>query len=486
MAAEKNRSVQAQAEMEALAALRKLGGELVREEDIERGDKFVIPKQMTLKEAVKFLEVKRAEDEEEAEWVRRFRYRPLDGAVATERAIRRAFGTLRHVGTPGFFGDTPPQMIDVEVGPGEKIQVPWGRLEIPALSGVYFQLHATEDPELGAVFAIVATGKKKRRFEVEGLFKLIDDELQAGSIYKGRAIDANFGFLDLSRVERDKVVYAEDVMAQMEASIFAPIRFPGQLKEAGVQLKSAVLLHGTYGVGKTLFAYLTGQECEQNGVTFIQVRPNQDDLTAAMQSARMYAPAVVFFEDLDTIASADEENDHISGLLELFDGVRAKGVEVMAILTTNHADRIHKGMVRPGRLDAVIEITPPDGPGIIKLCKTLVPEGLLQDGTDEEWQAVADAALGYIPAFVHEGCKRAIKYALVRTGGDLSEVRITVEDLRQAMQGLRAQYDLMQDAKDLVQRDSLGQAIERSLQPMVNDVVGQHFDRLDPRLLQDA
>ena len=484
----KTLSPQQKIEKEALEALERLGGGLVQEDDLEFGDKFVLPRTMSLRDAISFLKHKIVEDEEEVGWNRSFPYRPYDGAHALVSAIRKHFGTLAHVPTPSFFGPVPPQLVDVEVEFGRKEQIPWGTFEIPALPGVMLTTGKTFDPDLGEIFTLHASGIRRHSRKVHGLFKLIEKELEERSIYRGGAIDAGFNFLDIARVSRDNVVYAEDVYAQLEASVFAPIRFPESLREAGVQLKSAVLLHGTYGVGKTLFAYLTAQECVANDVTFIQVRPGRDDLEVAMQTARMYAPSVVFFEDLDTIATPEGASDHISALLELFDGMRAKGVEVMAILTTNHADQIHKGMVRPGRLDAVIEITPPDAQGIIKLCQVLVPGELLAKVTEKEWDAVAEAALGYIPAFVHEGCKRAIRYALVRTNGELEGIKLTGDDLRLAMQSLRPQYEMMQDAKDLVSQDPLSVAVRSTIRPVVEgiveDMVQSDFDRLDDRMFK--
>ncbi len=452
--------------------LAEIGGSLVRDEDVERGPKLVIPHSMSLAEASKYLKDRAAAEEEEVRLQRTFPFRPMDGAVAVHRALVKFFGTFSHLPSKSPWGDTPPTFIDVAVGPKEVIQVPWGTVSVPAVPSTQLMMSEIEDEELGEIFWLGAETLRKHRPAVEGLFTLVEEELRRESIYRGKAIDGKFNFLDLSRVDRNKVVYAEEVQKQMDASVFAPIRYPDALRSAGVSLKSAVLLTGTFGVGKTLFAYLTGQECEQHGVTFIQVRPNQDDLRVSMQTAQMYAPAVVFFEDLDTVASAEQAQEHISGLLELFDGVRAKGVEVMGILTTNHPDKIHKGMLRPGRLDAVIEIGAPDGPGIVKLCKAIVHSDLLvepEENADKAWERVAEAMEGYLPAFVNEACARAIKYALVRNNGVLEKVE--VEDLRMAGLGLRAQFDRMTGASDLRQRDTLGEALRGVVAPTIEDVV---------------
>lgn len=434
---------------EALEALMKLGGSVITEDAIKKGDEFQIPHAMDEVQAAEFLLQQAEAKKQVVEVHKTFPYRPLDGAVGAYNAIVKAFGTVLHKGSRGFFGENPPQYVDVEVAHGETIQVPWGRLLIPAIPGCDLELHGSRDPELGEVFVIVGSVQRRYRAAVEGLFLMIEEELRLNSIYKGKAIDGDFNFLDLTRVDRDRVVYAEDAYKELETHILGPIRHGEALKEARVDLKSAVLLHGTYGVGKTLFGYLAAQEAQANGLTFLQVRPGRDSLEESLRTARQYSPCVVFVEDVDTLGGTDQTRDTVSELLEQFDGLRSKGVEVMAILTTNHPERIHKGMVRPGRIDAVIEITTPDAEGVVRLCKTLIPAELLaEDITEAEWVNVGLAGLDYIPAFIHEGCKRAIKYAVVRTNGNLAEVTITAEDIESALLGLRPQWTMMQEASD--------------------------------------
>lgn len=477
------KSTQKKAEVEALAQLRKLGGELFKEEDIIfEGTKLIVPEKMSLKDLEKYIQLKMAEEAETAEWHRTYRFRPWDGAAALERAFRDTFGQLIHTGVKSLFGKEPPQFVEIEVGFREYQTIPWGVMKLGFMPDVEFELGATRDPEYGLLFQLHASGPKRRRYEVEGIFQLVDAELNRQSLYRGKAFDGaqKPGFIDLERVTKDKVVYAEDVFTQLEASVWTPIRWARELRSAGVQLKSAVLLHGTFGVGKTLAAYLTAQECVANGWTFILVRPGQDDFNEAIQTARLYEPAVVFIEDLDTIASAEQEQDRISHLLDVFDGVRSKGAEVMVVLTTNYPEKIHKGMVRPGRLDAVIEITAPDREGIIRLCKTLTPEHLLDSSIPDEtytdpetketvwgWDAVAEAMDSYLPAFVREACDRAVKYALARVHGKVDEILITGEDLMNAGRGLRPQFDLMQDAKTAPEKIYLSEALQDTVRPVV-------------------
>jgi SpoVK/Ycf46/Vps4 family AAA+-type ATPase len=65
-----------------------------------------------------------------------------------------------------------------------------------------------------------------------------------------------------------------------------------------VPLKRGVLLEGPYGTGKTLTAFVTAKKCVENGWTFIML-DRVAALKEALTFARMYAPAVVFAEDID-------------------------------------------------------------------------------------------------------------------------------------------------------------------------------------------
>lgn len=480
MAAGATQKKQTQFEKEAevaRAALRQLAGQVAREEMIERGGtKIRLPENMSVKDGILFLKRVYDEQKQTATVNRQFRFRPKDGAHAAFKALKRAFGGVSTPPTMGFFGPNPPRFIDVEIGVGEVVQVPWDIVVIPHLPEVEFHFGSVMDPDLGPLFNIQASGPKGLMPEIEAVFILIREELEEHSIYRGKAIDDGFGFLDTSKVDPDKVVYEAETLASLEDNIFARLEHPEILRQLDQELKGSVLLEGTFGVGKTLAAYLTAQRAETASPpwTFILVRPERgktdEVFTQAMQTARLYEPAVVFCEDVDRISSADSETDRITVMLDVFDGARSKGAEILAVLTTNHVGTIHKGMVRPGRIDAVIHIPAPDHAGIIKLCKTLVPETLLDPSiTDEEWAEVAEAMDEYLPAFVAEACKRAVRRMVMRTGGEIENAKITAEDLILVGKGLRAQFELMQGAKDVPERDRLSAAFENVFEPVVEE-----------------
>jgi transitional endoplasmic reticulum ATPase len=454
---------------DALRELARLGGGMVHEDDvIFEGTKFILPANLKdLHEAVEVLD-KRAQDEEQVtSFSRTFKYRPWDGAAAVARAMRTAFGFS--IGKPirTMFGSRPPQMIAVNDGPNSTVEVPWGALEIPGLKNATLYLGTGHDADLGAVFAVNVECPKKYRDHIKGLFVLIEEELEHRSIYRGHAIDGATmpNFLDLSAVDPADVVYTEDVMAQLEANVWSPIRHAAQLEAIGQPGKRSVLFEGPYGTGKTLGAYLTAKVAVENGWTFILCRPGRDDLMETLQTARMYQPSVVFFEDLDTVSSqATSETDHVSRILDNFDGIQTKGLKMLLVLTTNHVERIHKGMIRPGRLDAVINIAEMDRPGVERLVKRIVGSSL-SDGID--FDAVYAAYEGFMPAFVREAIDRAVRYSVAANDGRLS--LIETRDLVEAARGLRRQLQLMEGAKDDVPESPL----DAGLRKLVKDSMDQ-------------
>lgn len=440
-----------------LAKLSELGGLRVQDDSLSfEGSKFILPATMAgrVGEAIRFLSDWQSAQEEEYSYERSFKYRPWDGAAAFDRAMKRLFGTAgigQTVRT--FFGNYPPQYVTIDCGPGETMQVPWGRVAFAPLNAT-FDLGGALSDEYGQVFHLSVSAPKKYRSHIEAFFKVIEEELKSGSIYRGRAITAaeTPGFIDTRKVDRRRVVYSDASMEQLDANVWSAIRYADSLRKVGLPIKRQVLLYGPYGTGKTLAGMLTAQEAEKAGFTYIQVRPD-DDLYGALKTAQLYSPAVVMFEDIDTIKTT--HSDGVAALLDVLDGVTNKGVEVMALFTTNHPDRLHRGMMRPGRLDAIIELAGLDAGGVRRLIEATVPRELLS--ADMEWDDVIKAFDGLLPAFAKEAVDRAQRYAIARSEG-VPQV-ITDKDLIGAANGIRTQVAMMEEAPIATDHDTVGGAL---------------------------
>lgn len=434
-----------------LRLLGQLGGSQVADSDLTfEGNKFIIPATMTTRQAIKFLQRRLEQDEETSQYDRTFNFRPNDGAQALQNALRKAFGTSG-IGktTYSFFGPNPPQLKTINTGIDKDnnaitAQVPWGAISFPMLEAT-LHLQATRNREKGLLFRLMVEAPTKYAGHVNGLFKVIEDELKQFSIYRGKAFNGaeEPDFINPHAIDKRKVVYTEEVYTQLNANAWGLIEHTDVQEQMGLPLKRAILLAGPYGTGKSLGAMLTAQKAIENGWTFVQCRPGKDDLGTVMQTAMLYQPAVVFFEDVDTIATTGDPQA-VSNLLDLFDGITAKGTKLLMVMTSNHPEQIHKGMVRPGRLDAVIRIEALDGPAKEQLIKATVPSEMLAE--DIDYAQIDQAMDGFLPAFIKESIDRAVRYAIVRSKGVPST--LTTEDFVSAAHSLRAQHDMMNDASE--------------------------------------
>jgi transitional endoplasmic reticulum ATPase len=201
---------------------------------------------------------------------------------------------------------------------------------------------------------------------------------------------------------------------------------------------------------------LTAQEAVNNNWTYILCRPG-DDLFNVLKTAQLYAPAVVWYEDIDGLAKGGTDED-ISKLLDALDGITSKGVEIVACFTTNHVEKIQKGVLRPGRLDAIVEFGFLDQNGITKLVQNLIKPSLL-DNVD--YSLVFKAFAGFYPAFAAEAINGALRYSIARNGGKVG--KISTDDLVNASIGLRRQLNLMDGAVEGANEPTLDSVLQKKL-----------------------
>jgi hypothetical protein len=444
----------------ALRALEALGGLTVQDDALVfEGEKFIIPEMYEGRphKAAEFIEDWIRQQSKKHNIVKEFPFRPYDVAAAFERTLRLVFGTSGFGATTmTFFGPQPPQLITVPISTTESIQVPWGKVDLPILDCT-FNVGYNSNEEFGIVGVITAEVPRKYRQHIEGFFVKLEEELRKNSIYKGKAIDGAMhpNFISTA-VDPAKVVYSDKVMTEVETHLWSPLRMPEAIRRAGLPLKRNVLIEGPFGTGKTLLGLLTAQEAVKAGYTFIQVRPGKDSLFDALKTGQLYAPAVLWFEDLDTKQEGDV--DHISRLLDVMDGMGAKTGDVMACFTSNYVDKIQKGVMRPGRLDAVIHIGALDAAGFERLIKAHIPARLRGEINYAE---VSEAFADFPPAFNVEAIGRALRYMLARTGG--VEEPVSTVDLVNAAEGLRRQLDLMNGAKEGARLVTLEDVLKRTL-----------------------
>lgn len=435
------------------------------------GTQFVIPEMLDTKLAIQVLK-RRLEQETQTiaidESIAGFF--PHDAAIAFSRALKEIYGWADLQSRQTFFGEDPPRMISVEVSPGSYERVPWGQMSFHGLHG-YLETSLKITNE--GLPAMRVTGKVQQRdkSQVARLCDRTRQLLREKSIYRGRAtricfpswddhpikiLETTPRFMDVSQVRADQLVFPTETMAQVRTSVFAPVESTQACRNARIPLKRGILLEGPFGTGKTLCAQVLARKAEENGWTFFYLE-DLEDLPAAIEFAKSYQPAVIFAEDIDRAVGEDRDDD-ANDILNTIDGIDGKHTEIITVLTTNNVELIHPAMLRPGRLDAVIPVRPPDEDAVERLIR-LYSGSLLAE--DADLTGTRRILTGQIPAVIREVVERS-KLAAVANHGDLV---LTGPDLETAAAGMMQHLELITPKP----RD------DRSDRVKAADVLGEHI-----------
>lgn len=423
--------------------------------------KIGLPNGMSISTAIEWLDRQQKADEAEVEVNSTIPAFPLDGAHALYEVITNLFGYARLMDTPGFFGPKPPTMYQIETAPGIIKQIPWGRMSFPGLEG--FLTTGMNVSDRGVSFVLGGVVKRKHEPLIRALVAQVIEYLKDGSIYKGRSVRVELGwmagernfhpqqdapkFMDVRSIRDEDLIVSPRILHELRTSIFARIERTGELVQWGVPLKHGVILAGPYGVGKTLAAKLTAHKCEENGWTYLYLE-NVKHLAHGLRLAAQYAPCVVFAEDIDRAVAGETRTESIDTILNTIDGVDTKNAPIVVVLTTNHPESINRAFMRAGRTDMFIKMEAPDAATaqrFIQAYTTFNGKSLLEPGTD--LTEVGQTLAGLVPAFIFEAANRAKVATIWREGDDIYG-KMSGEDLLLAAQSVREHALMLEDKKD--------------------------------------
>lgn len=448
---------------------------------VRAGDKMIIPEGMSAKEALDLLE-RRVKFEEEKVILREtFDCFPWDGAVALERVLTQQYGwAATETVVQEFFGmkfEKPPVLMTVEVAYGKTQAVPWGRFVVPRISG-YLETGVDRKESGRLVFLLTATIKRKDEFIIKALFAKIGEEIREHSIYRGKAIKLRFRdgdgdevemptpvFMDTEHIDENQLVFSKTVQDAVNTNLFTPIRRAHDCIANKIPLKRGVLLGGIFGTGKTLAASVASKLAVDAGITYIYAE-RADELGDAIEFAKQYQSpaAVVFVEDIDRTVSG-ARSTKMDTVLNVIDGIDSKRNNIIVVLTTNAMHDINTAMLRPGRLDAVIDITPPDSEAVERLLRNY---GGAMIHVEADLTEVGRVLQGNIPAVIAEVVKRAklSQLALQAPGSKIKE--ISPQALLESARTMQMQIELLKGKQPDADTTPLENRVMALVQKAVN------------------
>jgi len=185
----------------------------------------------------------------------------------------------------------------------------------------------------------------------------------------------------------------EDVKEELKEAVEWPIKYPEVFNHLKTRAPRGILLFGPPGTGKTLLAKAVANESECN---FISIKgpellskwvgESEKGVREMFRKARQAAPSIIFFDEIDALVpkrgaysgSSHVTESVVSQILTELDGLEElKNVVVLA--ATNRPDMIDTALLRPGRLDRIIFVPPPDVESRREIFEVYLTEGDSED-----------------------------------------------------------------------------------------------------------
>ncbi|WP_423744466.1 CDC48 family AAA ATPase (plasmid) [Haladaptatus sp. SPP-AMP-3] len=275
------------------------------------------------------------------------------------------------------------------------------------------------------------------------------EEITAGGGAGGQA-RPDVTYEDIGGLERE--------LEQVREMIELPMRHPELFSRLGIDPPKGVLLHGPPGTGKTLMAKAVANEIDAYFQTISGPEimskyygESEEQLREVFEEAEQNSPAIIFIDELDSIApkreeaGGDVERRVVAQLLSLMDGLEERG-EVTVIAATNRVDAVDPALRRGGRFDREIEIGVPDREGRLEILQVHTRGMPLADGVDLE--AYADNTHGFVGADLESLAREAAMNALRRVRPELDldseeipadvleSLKVTEADFKEALKGI--------------------------------------------------
>lgn len=255
-------------------------------------------------------------------------------------------------------------------------------------------------------------------------------------------------FVEVPDIRWDDIGGLSPIKQELQEAVEWPLKYLGVFTYADATPPKGILLYGPPGTGKTLMAKAAANESEAN---FISIKgpellskwvgESEKGIREIFRKARQAAPCIIFFDELDAIAptrGGDHGDSHvtervISQFLTEMDGLEIL-TNVVVIGATNRPDIIDPALLRPGRFDRILYVSPPDRDSRLQIIKIHTKKKPLAD--DVRIEQLADKTDGYTGADIASLSSAAVMLALrehIAIYPDPKEAEIHAKELKISM-----------------------------------------------------
>lgn len=290
--------------------------------------------------------------------------------------------------------------------------------------------------------------------ERQSLLERLASSVRSGGAGVAAASGATPGSRNVPETRYEDVGGMRETVAMVREAVELPITHPEIFHRLGIKPNKGILFYGPPGTGKTLLARAVAREC---GAHFIAVSgpeilnkywgQSEARLRNIFNEARMKAPSVVLFDEIDSFASSRDmmsesfEATLVSQLLSLMDGMNDLG-RVCVIATTNRPSALDPALRRPGRFDHEIEIGLPDAEARLHILNIHAKD--MPTDPNLNLDQISQITGGYSGADLESLCREAALVCMRRTinlrdfehriaSHQLSALSVATYDFRTAM-----------------------------------------------------
>jgi transitional endoplasmic reticulum ATPase len=261
--------------------------------------------------------------------------------------------------------------------------------------------------------------------------------------------------LEIDKVSLDEVGDLAEVKEAMTEAVLWPLTYPDTFARLGIQPPRGVLLYGPPGCGKTFLVKAIAGAGKANvlsvkGAELLTkwVGESERAVRELFRRAREAAPTLVFLDEVDALAPVrGQANDGgttdrvVAALLTELDGVEALR-NVVVIGATNRPDLVDQALLRPGRLERLVYVPPPDSEARVEILRA-ASRGVPLAG-DADLAALAAGLDGYsaadCAALIREAALSAMRESLEASTVTAAHVASASERVRPSLDPVQVAY----------------------------------------------